>query len=365
MRRLKALATIGALAILTTGCGAGDTGEAGERDDVVATLEGQGVDAAMAAELGDLYEKALEGDRTINFYGLAALPLEDTFKIFEDTFPGLDVVGTQLNSPDTLTKITAEETSGRVSVGVMSGVVEAVGVLDKDGHLDDFTPLNAENLSDVAVDPGGFYAYALTPWGAVYPSDLAADKVPTSWKKLIGEGYDGSVAAVDPKVTGLTSGLLTYLLDTGAITEQDVQVFGGSGYTPYADSGAMTAAVGTGDKDLSLANSYSVFAAQKDAGGFDLEFAFPMEDVNIIQPLLLALPKGAPNRAGAELLLNFLFTQAAQEAAAAGGYLPVLEGVDSEVFPSLDEIPNPIPGPRSDDVLAVYGEWASVLEGAL
>lgn len=362
MRRLKSAAVIGALALALTACSS-DTEEA-SADDVLAVLVDQGIAQADAEKMVDQYEEALKGERTINFYGLAALPLEGTFEKFEKAFPGLDVVGTQLNAPDTSTRVTAEASSGQVNVGVVSGVVETFGQLAPKGYFEKFEPSNADSINEIARDEGGFWAYALTPWGSVYSADKGAEAAPTSWKTLIGAGYDGSVAAVDPKVTGLTQGLMVYLLDAGVIDEADVKAFGASGYTPYADSGATTNAVGTGDKDLVVANSYAVMAAQAKASGFDLGFSFPMSDANITQSILLAKPKNAPNSVASDLLLDYLFQTPAQEDAAAQGYLPVLDGVTSEKFGALNEVVNPITGPSSTDVLDVYGRWTPVLKNA-
>lgn len=362
--KLAGIAIVSAIALFTSACG--DDAVAGaERSDVVSSLEKQGIDNATATKMADLYEKAVDNGEDINFYGLAALPLQSSFDAFEKTFPGLKVAGTQLNAPDTITKVSSEVSSGRVAVGVTSGTVEVIGALHAQKAFDAMTPIQADQLADIAKDPAGYYAHALTPWGPVVPTDAPEGAVPTTWKQVASGDFEGSAAAVDPTITGLTAGMLTYLLDAGIIDEADVAGLAKSDYTGYADSGAALNAVGSGEKDLMLAHSYSVFAAQKEAGGLDLKFDFPLQDANITSPLFLALPKGAPNKAGSELLMNYLYSAPAQQQAVQGGYLPTLDGVDpGELFPPLADIPNPLAGPHVDDVAAVYEQWAPVLKNA-
>lgn len=363
--KLAGVALVSALVLFTSACG-DDPVEAAKTDDVVSTLEDQGIDSATAEKMADLYEKAVDNGEAINFYGLAALPLESTFELFEKTFPGLKVEGTQLNAPDTITKVSSEVSSGQVAVGLASGTVEVIGALHGMKALTQVSPIEADKLVDIAKDPAGYYAHALTPWGAVSAADAPESDVPTTWKQVFSGGFEGSGAAVDPKVTGLTAGALTYLLDAGILTEDDVKAFAKSDYTPYADSGAALNAVGSGEKDLMLAHSYSVFAAQAAAGGLDLTFDFPMQDANITSPLYVAVPEGAPNQAGSELLMNYLYSAPAQELAVKGGYIPTLDGTaPGDLFPQLAEIPNPIPGPSVEEVADVYGKWAAVLKAAL
>jgi len=350
-------------ASLLVGCSGQDQSGPGGDDGVLQELKAQGVDEAHAKTLVELYEKALEGEKGINFYGISALPMADTFKEFERTFPGLTVTGTHLTSPDTIARVTAEQSSGQAVGGVVQGTSNVIAALAKDDFVEGYEPLVADDIAESGYDAAGYYANLLTPYGAVYNTRIAKDQIPTSWGDLTQKRFVDQITAVDPTIVGVTSTALIFLSEGEVYTQAELDALAALSPKFYPDSSAAINAVGAGERDIMFTQSYSVYETRKAEGGLPIDFAFPMKDANIVQQLFLAIPSTVPNRAASELLVEYLFTMKAQEMATEQGYIPTLDGAPAgKVIPALSDIPNPLSGPDIGNNAEKLKKWTPIFE---
>jgi len=325
------------------------------------TLVAQGVSEANAKAMAKLYTKALAGEKTIHFYGISALPLRETFDAFEETFPELKVVGTQLNSPDTITRVTAEQSSGQVAAGVVNGTSNVISALDENKFVTGYKPLAASNLSKAGVDAAGYYANVVSPYGAVYNNSLKKDEAPKAWTDIINSRFDGQVTAVDPTIVGVMSTALIYLSDGGVLDEAALKRLAALDPKFYPDTSSAINAVGSGEREVMFAQSYSVFKVQQAAGNLPIKFAFPMSDGNVVQQFFLAIPKKVTNKSASQLLIDYLFTPHAQQLSKKQGYIPTLKAQPAgDLFPAIDDIPNPLGGPSIESNAAGLKKWVPV-----
>lgn len=359
---LRLIAGALSLTILLGACGGGGVEAAGSEKVVTSLVDG-GLDKASSKELADLYQKALDGNTTIYFYGVSATGLEKVFEQFQETFPGLKVVANQLGSPDTIARVTAEQASGKPTGSVVSGTSNVFAALED--SLETFDPETGGDLSDLGTDPSGFYANAATPYGPVFNTETG--EAPTSWHDvLLTDKYDGQITSVDPLLISLTSTLLSYLLYGKVITEADLTEIARRDVKFYPDSSAAALAVGNGERQLMMTHTYSVFKGIKETG-VPIDFAFPMEDGNVAQQLFVGMPKGVENTAAAELLMQYLFTPQAQTlASSSAGYLPTLKTVDSgdSDLPGVSEINDFIVGPPIDEVTELQEQYMGQIQAA-
>ncbi|BBG03011.1 MULTISPECIES: ABC transporter substrate-binding protein [Pseudonocardia] len=349
-RRQLSLGALVCAAVLTlAACGGGATDPASGDAAVGAAGEGT-VDAAAAEALGGeeavaemqaLYAAATESGRTsVTIYGPGERDKEPLYAMFAQRFPGIDVTGVYLLGPEFDGRIQAEFASGQhVADMVQAGDTSVTAHIDQ-GRYAEFRPVTAEELDPGFSDEGGHAAAASgSAFGIAYNTNLLpAEQAPKGWNDLLDPAYTGMMTSDETTKFGGAFGTLSHLIWDERYDDAFLEGLAGQQIAPQASAPVAGNAVAAGQHAINPFYPYSFFLRDSEQGA-PVEFVFPTEGGVHISPHYLALIEGAPNPDAAKLLITWLFTPEAQQAAGEVGYFPLMPGSSAPGgYPSVDEL---------------------------
>ena len=363
-RTTTALAAAIALLLPLAGCGGTD-------DDGVEATAIEDVDSADETALGgaeavkameDLYQAAQDKKQTtVTIYGPGETDREPLYDLFSQRFPGIKVENVYILGPEYAAKLEGEFASGQhVADLVQAGDTSIAGEIGLD-YFTDFDPVTAEGLDMKSYsDPTGtVMAASALPFGYMYnTNEMEAEDAPAGWEDLVDPKYSGKMTSDDVTEFGGGFSTLSHMLWDGRYDEQYLEQLADQDITFQSSLPVAGAAVATGEYAVQPFYPLSFYMRDKEKGA-PVDFVFPTEGGVHISPHYLAVINGAPNKEAAELLMTWLFTPEAQEAAAEVGYYPLMPGEDGPAdYPPADELDLLKPFPLEE----VNGIAASNLE---
>ncbi|WP_407937015.1 ABC transporter substrate-binding protein [Kineosporia babensis] len=253
-------------------------------------------------------------------------------KAFEETYPGVDLIPTDISSTEQIARLKAEATAGTTTADVayLSDAPVVLTDLMSEGLLTNYVPPRvAEALPKEFAEP--LVANRLSTKTLMYNEEAHPDGAPvTNLWELTGDEWKGRVVMVDPQVRGDYLDLATEVvlrademaaayeelngsaiaLDEGVNNagEQWLKDLYANDLVLVDDTDTVNAAIGeTGQKNPPIGfTSYSDRRDNEDEG-WALQAATGVAPApGIAFPALLAVTKDAENPAAARLLIDFL-----------------------------------------------------------
>lgn len=343
-RTLSLTGAVAAAALLLAGCAGSSTpaeepaGNGG--GDPAADTELLGGDEA-AAQLEELYAAAQEaGQTSVTIYGPGETDKAAMYEVFSARFPDITVEPVYILGPDLTAKLEAEFASGQhVGDIIQNGDAGIAGNLLAD-QLEPFTPVLAEQLDPVAyAEPSGAaWAATAATFGFAYNTSLLSpEEAPTTWEDLLDPSLKGKMTSDNMTRNGAGLGTLSHVLWDGRYGPDWLDEFAAQDITFQASTPAAGAAVATGEFALQPAYPMAFYLRDR-ANGAPVEWTLPDEGVHL-SPHYVGLLRNAPNAEAAKLLMSWLFTPEAQQAAAELGYYPLLPGeAGPDGLPPADDL---------------------------
>lgn len=300
----------GLIAAGLAGCGGGGPAARGGREAGL-----KGVSPDDVAFLDDLHQKALRsGKATVNVYSANAPVDANTnlgvvFRAFEETFPGIRVVGTRIGGAELAARLEGEIASGRRQGDIIGSADDYIAR----GLVEAFEPPLARDVPKEWRYPGGYYtAAALKQFGLVYNSRLVGpDEVPKSLDDVLSDKWRGKVTIGQPTSFQPIDGVFATLWEQGRIDRATLQRI--ADFVPRRDRAPMASIsaswVAQGRFAIALWGTSSV-ARQLAGRGAPVAIA-PLAET-IVNPTGHALLKGAPSPDAAKLLLAWIFSPLGQ-----------------------------------------------------
>lgn len=205
MKKVLALALAMSMSMTMFGCGSSESktetakSEATEAASAEATEEAADptaeVDEYESMTDEELYELAKAEGGEINIYATSSKMLKNE-EAFEEAFPGLDVVITDLDNDEVIEKIQIESETGNITGDVMQ-CKDAAGSIYYDfeslGYVEEFYPADiTEKIDDRGILEYGYPLYASQSFW-FYNTEAFPDGAPVSnWWEIIEKNEDGS-----------------------------------------------------------------------------------------------------------------------------------------------------------------------------
>lgn len=228
---------------------------------------------------------------------------------FATARPGYSLNVYRSGTPDILAKLEAEAKSGAVSADVV-WVAETTAAEDlKD--LDLLRPYKSPEASEIPAalkDPRGYY-YGSRLINMVLAYNTTKVSAPKSWRALLDPANRGKIGIPSPANSGsalYAVGSFVARKDMGWKFLEDVRANGG---VQLKNNSEAVQKVASGEMFLAVALDYQVKNLRD--GGSPISYAVPEEGlVMVVSPV--ALLKGSPNPAGAEVLLDYILSKECQ-----------------------------------------------------
>lgn len=275
----------------------------------------EGVSAEDIDFLAKQYEAALaSGKTTVNIYSANA-PVDPNTNLgivlrkFEETFPGITVLGTRISGAEQAAKIEAELASGNRQADLVSGPEYYID----QGLIEPFDPPLARNVPAEWRDPDNYYiSTTVKNFGLAYNTDLvAAEELPASLEELLVEKWKGQITIAQPTGQTTIDDAISTLFESKAITADTLKKI--AEYVPSKDRQVQASAsvnlVSQGRYAFALWGPAQV-AAQLASRGAPIA-ATPFKEAVLVDSAH-GLLKGSPSPDAAKLLLNWLFSPVSQ-----------------------------------------------------
>ena len=238
---------------------------------------------------------------------------------------------------DLKARIEAEKTTGGVAADILLAADVPTFEDYKDQDLfQEFEPSEADALSDVAIDPDGFYVGTRIIPTVIAYNTTEITEPPTSWAELTEPEYADRIILPNPDVSGAAAFNAAAWSLQPDLGEEWIEQLGANNPQVAESNGPVSQAVAEGSRPVGIVVDYLVrdLASQ----GSPIAVSYPDEGVPYItQPG--AVFADAPNPEAAKLFLDFLVSKKGQELAVDQNYLPVREDAGSpEGAPALGDI---------------------------
>lgn len=263
--------------------------------------------------------------------------IDQIIAAFNEEQPDIEVKVFRAGTGDLKARIEAEKTTGGVAADILLAADVPTFEDYKDQDLfQEFEPSEADALSDVAIDPDGFYVGTrIIPTVIAYNTDEITEP-PTSWAELTEPEYADRIILPNPDVSGAAAFNAAAWSLQPDLGEEWIEQLGANNPQVAESNGPVSQAVAEGSRPVGIVVDYLVrdLAAQ----GSPIAVSYPGEGVPYItQPG--AVFADAPNPEAAKLFLDFLVSKKGQELAVDQNYLPVREDAGSpEGAPALADI---------------------------
>ena len=335
-KRYTLLALGLAATVLLTGCSGAAAG--GSLPD---TSE-EALGGAQALEkFQGLYDQAIdEGKTQVVIYGPTENVAVET--AFNERFPGIELVAEQLQGADRDVRLDAEAQSGNFAGDILQDGGTPIVRAASEGRCS-----NLELIADVPDQYqvlNGLAQYTTASnFGMVYNTDmLSADEVPQSWEDLLDPKWKGKITVVSPSAGGISAFAFAYMLATDANAQKYgmdfLQKLHAQDLNLVSKDPLAVQAVSSGESPLAILVFKPFYNAVKDKGA-PIEYSFPMKEDNMVSLSGLCVLNNAPNRAAAELYVNWRYSSEGQATLAEAGSYPVMDGIQPpDGLPPLSEV---------------------------
>ncbi|MGV9869506.1 ABC transporter substrate-binding protein [Rhodococcus koreensis] len=282
----------------------------------------------------------------ITIYSPGAQELDTVFAAFNKEYPNIKINPVRLVGQEIPTRLQSEFTSGQhVGDLVIGSVLTSYGLWGdgkSDAWFERYVPEGAEALPSYAVDvEAGWFAPYSSGIGVAYNTNkVSAADAPQSWEDLIDPKWKGKILLPDPTTLGLPAVAFAGLSHEGVIDDDWLKALVAQDPQITESSSSLGQALATGRGDVAVWGSGYVFNAA--ATGAPVAFV-GTTTTQTVTPT--ALVSNAPNAAAAKVFLDWLITDAAQEALAASGYIPLMpdqplpDGITAEQVANSTVVP--------------------------
>lgn len=321
-RMLLLLAACAALA-LATGCGGGAPEPQGEGQGG-GTAEESPLDSASVEELVDRAEE--EGEVVV--YSFTSR-IEEVEPAFEEEYPGVDLVGNDIDSTEQIARLRSEQEAGNVNADVafIADAPVVIRELVEPGYLQRYVPPDVEDAVPAELTEP-LLSQRLSTKVLMYNEEANPDGPPVEnlWE-LTEPEWEGKVVSVDPQARGDYLDLMTEIAtrsdemaaayeehfgeaidDPENAGEQWIRDFYANSPVFVDDTDNVNAAVGEKGQESPPVGftSYSDIRDNEDED-WALQVADGVEPApGIAYPVYLGVVKDAQNPAAARLLIRFL-----------------------------------------------------------
>lgn len=279
-----------------------------------------------------------KAEGTLQFY--TSQPDADAEKLvagFKEKYPDVTVETFRSGTEEVISKIKAEQMSGKVQADVML-LADSVTFesLKKEDLLQAYESKEAESLPQEFVDADHMYYGTKVMATALAVNTDQVKNLPTGWGALASAEAKDKVIMPSP----LYSGAAAYNL--GVITRQND--FGWDFYESIKNNNAVVTkgngdvlkAVASGEKSYGMVVDFIVARAK--AEGSPIELVYPEEGVPVItEPI--GIMKDAKNAAAAKAFVDYVLSKDGQELAVELGYTPIRKGISApEGLQTIDKM---------------------------
>ncbi len=303
-------ATLLLVMLLLTGCGGGQSGDAGGAD------------------------KKNSANKLVIYTSMKESLIGGIVEGFKAQNPGVEVDWQSAGAGKIMAKLEAERQSGHLMADVIwTSEVPDFYQMKNDGLLEQYQPAGFDELLNPFDDyDGSFTAVRLGTLGIVINTNKVTTE-PAGWEVIATDPlYKNSFGIADPALSG------TALMSIALLEKQ----FGWDYIVRLHDNGA-TKSKGSGrviddtaDGALNACLGVDYITAGKIDKGSPLKMVYPKELLMVPSPV--AIFKDADHKDNAKKFLDYMVTQEAQQMVANAGTVPVRRDVD---MPERYNLPNP------------------------
>ncbi|WP_201836551.1 ABC transporter substrate-binding protein [Microvirga zambiensis] len=264
--------------------------------------------------------------------GLAGAEQEEIIRNFERQY-GIKVQWFQARQSETNTRIRSEQAAGRYVADVLQSAKVVVDGLAEEGIVSSPSEIPNQHQLRIAVQPKQGLPTLMLTHGILVNTDLvSADHVPKKWSDLLDPYWRGKVVMDDPTAGGAAIGLF----------EAAYEKFGKQFWITLAQS-KPDLTVNNREAERQVARGeYSAYfphmlsyALKLD--GLPVKWVVPSEGA-IFAQFDAAVFKNSPHPNAALVFINYLLDKKSQLAYGNGGYVPVINGLENELNPSVRDL---------------------------
>jgi iron(III) transport system substrate-binding protein len=330
-RSMLFLAAAAMAAACLVGCGSSKSGSSGSSDD---SSSANGGSSAWNAVLA-----AAKQEGAVTWYDAHVQAQVDSFQAaFTKAYPDIKLTAVRLVQTDSIPKVEAERTSGANGADVIGTADETFGVAQVAAGADRLKKLvgpDVSKLPPTVLRGNGLWAFPsfnVTELG--WNTDLVKTP-PKSYEDLLDPQYKGKIGFAENNNAATVSywNTLASIAGPDYLTKLAAQ-------KPkfYPTAAALSQGIASGEVSVTAYALPSVFGPLK-ATGAPVQYAPPATQ-KVWATATSAYALGwAKHPNAAQVLINFMFTPAGQEALAAGGVSVITPPAKSAVIKLAETIP--------------------------
>ncbi|QGU06064.1 Iron uptake protein A1 precursor [Corynebacterium occultum] len=258
---------------------------------------------------------------------------------FMAAHPEIEVEVYRAGTGDLNARIAAEKESGDIEADVLwaadSPTFETYAA---EGDLAQLQDIDTADLIEEAVDEDGYYVGTrIIPTVIAYNSELVKEsELPQSWADLTDPKYAGQLVMPDPAVSGAAAFNASVWKNDENLGEEWINALGENAPMIAASNGPTSQEIAGGGHPIGIVVDYLV--RDLAAEGSPIDLLYPSDGVPFItEPA--GVFEASENKEAAELYINFLLSEEAQQIAVEQNYLPVREDVGTPAgAPALADI---------------------------
>ncbi|MGH9921066.1 MAG: ABC transporter substrate-binding protein, partial [Nitrososphaerales archaeon] len=282
---------------------------------------------AQQRAMESLYDSAIKVGRTsVVIYGPGVAGDQPFFNAFHDEFPDIKVISQNLEGPELTTRLDAEKSSGKHVADFLLNGDTPEFQLAGEGYCATEAPIY-DVPSKWRHANGEVFDNSVALFAEAYNTkELTAAQAPASWQALLAPKWKGKVALDDPKLGEVSAYTFVQMLNEyqaptygtaflKKLAKQDLQFSTGAQAVAEVADGQYPVAILVYSGDYLAAKvkgapiRYKLFTSANQWSG----------NANCVLPT-------APDKAAAQLYLNWLFSPQGQRLGAAQGQFGVMPG---------------------------------------
>lgn len=303
-----------------------------------ADQEGGAAEAESSEAASEEQTEALSGTLTV----YTSQPEEDIQALitaYNEEQPDVEVQVFRSGTEEVVSKVLAEKQAGALQADVLL-VADAPTFesLKSEDLLMSYESPELDGISEEYYDADHTYTGTkVISTGIIVNTDIIDEEI-TSLQDLTKPEFKDEVIIPSPLYSGAAAYNLSVLTRTDGFGWEFYQALKDNGVKVDRGNGSVQTAVVAGENGLGMIADY--MALRSKADGAPVDFVYPSEGSLIVtEPI--GIVNGTAHEAEAKSFVDFILSEAGQEATAEIGYTPIRSGVAApEGFRSVDEITN-------------------------
>ena len=249
---------------------------------------------------------------------------------------GVAVEMFQGTTGEILARLEAEAANPVADVVILASWSDGLS-LKEGGSLLSYLPVNGDRMNPGMVDADNtLFGYSASAMGVIYNTTIFPT-LDADWAQLADAQYKDDIVIPDPEKSGSCKDFLAGFVTAIPEGKEIIQRWIANGLTVPGANKAALEAVTTGEKGILISGvDYNAYASM--AKGEPLNIYYPAGGT-VVNPRPAMILKTAPNQANAQLFMDFLLSDEAQQLVAEAYLLPGVQGVAAFERASLQDIP--------------------------